>query len=154
MKQFTLVMISVLFISFSNAQTPSEKLFKKYGDKKGVELSVVTQPPVKDSARNTTITSVIKTMTISSDGGESTSAELFMSATKDFVRLLNSKGYTLIHLEKDEEDTVKVCRYTKKDIVEMCVLEISNEEVILTSTQIKGLSKEAMKEVKFEYTNK
>ena len=157
MKQLTLLMISSLFISFAIAQPPSEKLFKKYGDKKGVDLSVTSQPFVKDTVRNTTITSVVKTMTISNDGeegNEKTSTQLFKSATKDCVKLLNGKGYILIHQEKDDEETVKVCRYAKNGIIEMCVLEIDNDELTFTSTQFSGLTEEGMKNVKFTYTNK
>ena len=157
MKQLTLLMISALFISFAIAQPPSEKLFKKYGDKKGVESSVTSQPFIIDTVRNTSITSVIKTITISSDGEESTgktSTQLFKSATKDCLKLLNSKGYTLIHQEKDDEETLKVCRYAKNGIIEMCVLEIDNDELTLTSTQFSGLTEEGMRNVKFTYTNK
>ncbi|MES2775088.1 MAG: hypothetical protein V4722_12950 [Bacteroidota bacterium] len=152
MKHLTLLMISVLFISFAFAQTPSEKLFKKYADKEGVELSVTSQPPVKDSITNAVITSVIKIMTISNDSDKKNIAELFKSAIKDCKKLLNSKKYSTMHQEKDDEETFKVCKYAKNGTVEMCVLELDNDELTLTSTQISGLTEEAMKKINLNYS--
>ena len=151
MKLLLLLFLSIPTISVVIAQTPSEKLFKKYGNKEAVEYHVTTQSQVKDSIRNTMITTVIKTMSIDND--DKANSKFFKKMTNACVKLLKRNDYMMIHRDKDDDESITVCKYAKNGVVELCVLSIDEETLTLTSTRIIGLTDEGMKNVDVNFSS-
>lgn len=145
MKHLFSLVLSIVCVSVGVAQTPLEKLFTKYKDEKGVEMSVTSQPPVKDSVRNTFISTVIREMTVNADA-----SKLYNKVKNDCVRFFKNKNYKVIQYDKDDDESLTVYKYAKRGVVEMCVLTINDDEGTLESTQMSGLSKEAMNNVEFK----
>jgi hypothetical protein len=152
MKHLLSLVLSIVCISVAVAQTQLEKLFTKYGDKKGVEISVTSQPPVKDTIRNTLISTVITAMTVNAEAedDEKGKSKLYDKVKNDCVKLFKNKNYVVIRRDKDDDESFTVYKYAKNGIVEMCVLTINDDELTLDSTKISGLSKEAMNNVEFK----
>jgi len=152
MKQFVLLLSFVLFVSCTFAQPPSEKLFKKYGDKEGIDVSIHSEQLAVDSSTNTPITSVIKTLTVENDDEEKHRSKLFKQLVNECKKLLENKNYAVLQHEKDEDELTKICKYAKNGTVEICILELDEDELTLTTTIITGLSEKAMKDFKFNNT--
>jgi hypothetical protein len=149
MKHLLLLVLSIVWISVALAQTPSEKLFSKYGNKEGVEISVTSQPPVKDTVLNTLISTVIKIMTVNADD-EKGKSKLYNKVKNDCVKFFKSKEYAVVQHDKDNHESFTVYKYAKKGLVEMCILTISDDELTLESNQMSGLPEEAMNNIEFK----
>ncbi|MGN0003622.1 MAG: hypothetical protein ACI35V_09315 [Sphingobacterium composti] len=120
MKNYLLLLfLSVTGITLAIAQTPSKALFHKYENKNGVNLSV---------------SSGVTTMSIDKDDDDRDVRKIFKKISKDCIKLLNNKNYKTLVFEKEENDITKISSYEKNGYVEMCILEISDDSLTLTST--------------------
>lgn len=141
MKKLLLLPLTFICTLIVTAQTPSDVLFNKYSNKTGVELSVNAQPT---DVKNSSISTVIKAMTVNKPDDEKSTSKLYRNVKKDCLKFFKNKDYVVIQQEKDEHESFTVYKYAKNGTLEMCFLTISDETLTLELTQTKGLTEKAM----------
>ncbi|GEM_PF-6364119 len=145
MKNLLSLILPIFCISVVGAQTPSEVLFNKYGNKKGVELFVTSQPALKVDAKNIAVSSVIREMSIAAEDEDSEKkSKLYNKVKRDCMKLFNNKDYVIIQQDKDDIESFTAFKYAKNGVLEMCVLTINEEKLTLESTLTAGLPETAI----------
>ena len=104
------------------------------------DIQDATRPIDKDTS--------IKFLTWDDEKGKS---KLYNKVKNDCVKLFKNKDYMVIQHDKDDDESFTAYKYAKNGVVEMCVLTISDDELILDTAQMNGLSKEAMNNVEFKF---
>jgi len=150
MKLMFLPLLMNVFISFTYAQFPSDKIFTKYENQKGVENNSMTQA-ISDSLHKSNATMTLKIISLDKDDKYQ---KMLAKMTKDCDKLLTNKMYNVILKNKDDDGSkVIIVKLISDGKLEILIYQTEEDELTLSSTQVTGLSQQQMKDYKYEYKN-
>ncbi len=134
----------------SKAQTGIKKIIQKHKNVEDIQIESHTET-MRDSASNTTYDFTVNEVRLSKDDDRPRD---FKKVVKDFQKLVGSKKYKIVSVDKDGDDVTQILRLQENDSSELIVYEQSEDEASLISLYVKGLPKSHNSKFPIKYNGK
>ena len=136
--RFLILLVTLFIFSAAPAQSLTDAIFTKYGDKNGVSIltDVVSLP--KDSAVTVPLSMTVKTLTVENYDETKRIDRLTKQIVRDCNKVLSQKDYLMVSIDKDDLRSHKVYKYQSGNTTEIFELEQEDDRLTLTVTKITG----------------